>query len=383
MKGYRQEEGVDPSRIVIGDAPVQGCALERIATQERTSEWRRLCGGIPLEILDFRRTIVRDGDLVRGLTADLRPMARYVLFDLGTSSLLEPVSTPRGSFRVTQYDPRKLALAHRSGKHQYLIAKEALEADVVLNVPKLKTHKKAGITAGLKNLVGINGNKDFLPHHRIGGSLLGGDCYEGIGPLKRAAEFCLDRANRRLGSPAYSPWARRASRLMDCQERLTGLADLEGSWHGNDTVWRTVLDLNRILVYGGADGTMASSPRRSVHTITDAIVCGQGEGPLAPSPAPLGAITFSSSPVAADRVHCALLRLDPERIPMVREASGEFRWPLAPGGSALEIRYRGRSLSLEEVARELGTTARAPKGWAGRVEWPSAPETTPAFHERT
>jgi hypothetical protein len=115
---------------------------------------------------------------------------------------------------VTQYDPRKLALAHRLGRHQYPIAREVFEADVVFNVPKLKTHKKAGITAALKNLVGINGNKDFLPHHRVGGSLLGGDCYAGVGPLKRAAEFCLDRANLRLGSSSRTPWVNRASRLM-------------------------------------------------------------------------------------------------------------------------------------------------------------------------
>jgi len=34
----------------------------------------------------------------------------------------------------------------------------------------LKLHRKAGITCALKNLIGINGNKEYLPHHRLGGS---------------------------------------------------------------------------------------------------------------------------------------------------------------------------------------------------------------------
>ena len=57
----------------------------------------------------------------------------------------------------------------RRGRHRYLVARELIEADVVFNVPKLKTHKKAGVTGALKNLVGINGHKAYLPHHRKGG----------------------------------------------------------------------------------------------------------------------------------------------------------------------------------------------------------------------
>ena len=66
---------------------------------------------------------------------------------------------------------------HAPGRHQYLVAREVIEADVIVNLPKLKTHKKAGVTCALKNLIGINGNKEYLPHHRVGGAERGGDCY--------------------------------------------------------------------------------------------------------------------------------------------------------------------------------------------------------------
>lgn len=61
-----------------------------------------------------------------------------------------------------------MARAHHVGVHQYLLAKAVLEADVVINLPKLKTHKKAGVTCALKNLIGIHGNKEYSPHHRVG-----------------------------------------------------------------------------------------------------------------------------------------------------------------------------------------------------------------------
>ena len=125
-------------------------------------------------IRDFRRTTCVFVDGVRVSTEGLQSEDRFVLFDLGRDSLLEPITDARDSFRVTCYDPRLLAKTHAPGRHRYLVARDIIDADVVINLPKLKTHKKAGITCALKNLIGINGNKEYLPHHRIGGSTSGG-----------------------------------------------------------------------------------------------------------------------------------------------------------------------------------------------------------------
>src|SRR5439155_26668559 len=74
---------------------------------------------------------------------DQIPEADFVRFDLGAGRLLEPITDARGSFRVTQYDPRELRKTHAHGRHRYLVARAIVEADVVVNVPKLKTHCKA------------------------------------------------------------------------------------------------------------------------------------------------------------------------------------------------------------------------------------------------
>lgn len=97
--------------------------------------------------------------------------------------------TQDDNFRITCYPPERLKREHQKGHHRYCIIKDLFEADVVLSLPKVKTHQKTGITGALKNFVGVNGDKDYLPHHRIGGTKFGGDCYPGGSLLRRWSEF--------------------------------------------------------------------------------------------------------------------------------------------------------------------------------------------------
>lgn len=356
-----------PGRVIIADAPIQGCDFDALVTRQ----WREQVAGTancPVEIVDFRRTVLHGEGLTAGQGKELRDTEQYILFDLGKESLLEPVSAPQARFRVTCYDPDLLAERHRPGRHQYLLCREPFEADVILNLPKLKCHKKSGLTGALKNLVGINGNKEYLPHHRLGGAALGGDCYPGRAPLKRMAEYCLDEANRRIGSASCSKWLDRSGRLRKLHGRF-GNPEIEGGWHGNDTVWRMVLDLNRLLLYGRSDGTLSERPLRTVFSITDAVVAGEKEGPLAPSPVPLGAVTFSTSSAFADLAHAALMHFDPEQIPLLREAFGRFRYPLAnrPPESC-EIHCGGERLSWGNLSALLGRDFIASEGWRGHIE---------------
>ena len=317
-----------PGRVIIGDAPIQGCDFDNLVTKEWKDEVAAIAS-CPFEVVDFRRTVLRKGGLSAGQETEIRGDENYILFDLGKDSLLEPVSTPENRFRITCYDPDQLAEKHRPGKHQYLLCREPFEADVIINLPKLKTHKKAGMTAALKNLVGLNGNKEYLPHHRTGGAAEGGDCYPGFAPLKKLAEYCLDEANRTIGAETCSTWLKRSSRLLQVHGKI-GNPEIEAGWHGNDTVWRMTLDLNRLLLYGRADGTLSDTPVRKVYSLTDAMVAGEGEGPLAPRPVTFGVLTFASSSAFADLVGAGLMHFDWRKIPLVSEAFGGFRYPLTP-----------------------------------------------------
>jgi uncharacterized protein (DUF362 family) len=355
---------VSPGKVVIGDAPIQECDITALVSDELQKKVFSMAT-CPVEFRDFRRTVLDPGQMSQ--KEDISPLERYVLFDIGSDSLLEPVSVPDGRFRVTRYDPGLLGKRHCRGRHQYLLCREAFEADVVINLPKLKTHRKAGITGALKNLVGLNGNKEFLPHHRTGGSAGKGDCYPGWAPLKMMAEYCLDEANRRIGTQAYSMWLSRAERLRALHGRF-GNTEIEGGWHGNDTVWRMVLDLNRLFLYGSADATLSEQRQRRCYSLTDALVAGEGEGPLAPRPVSLGAVTFSSSAPFADLAHSALMRFDYRKIPLIREAFGRYRYGLVDAlPERFEAVIEGSVFSLAELSH-FGMNVSPSRGWAGQIE---------------
>jgi uncharacterized protein (DUF362 family) len=367
-----------PSEVVIGDAPLQGCDFQALmdACGIDALAGRFRDRGLSVRIADFRRTILHGRGFGDARSENCRELAGYVLFDLAEQSLLEPLAPDARKFRVTMYDPALLSRTHAPGRHQYLVAREVIAADVVVNLPKLKTHKKACITGALKNLVGINGNKEFLPHHRKGGSASGGDCYPGGSWLKGRAEDLLDAANRRPEG-----WARRslgkAAELTARGARWLGEDDnLEGSWYGNDTVWRTCLDLQRILRYGRLDGSLDPAPQRRVITLTDAIIGGEGEGPLANTPIASGFLSAALNPAAAEWVHARLMGFDPERIPLVREAFGDFPFPLASFSPAdIRVLLGGVGQAVPPacagqagIRPPSGLAFRPPEGWRGHCE---------------
>jgi uncharacterized protein (DUF362 family) len=87
---------------------------------------------------------------------------------LGQHSAFHEISNLCHLLYGAEYETSELRSHHHDDIHEYLISRTVIEADCVINLPKLKTHKKTGITVSMKNLVGINGNKNWLPHHREG-----------------------------------------------------------------------------------------------------------------------------------------------------------------------------------------------------------------------
>lgn len=359
----------DPAQVVVGDAPVQSCDFAELLRATGLDVWAvdlqerdaRFLG-----VRDYRRTICRFVDGVRRAEENLQPAENYVLYNLGAESLLEAVTDGKNSFRVTCYDPRLMAKTHSPGNHQYLVAREIVEADVIINLPKLKTHKKAGVTNALKNLVGINGNKEFLPHHRVGGARQGGDCYPASDFVKRAWETVADRQNM-TRSPNRAKILATVNAQLERLMRLKGdEIGVEGAWSGNETVPRMTLDLNRILLYGRTDATLAENLQRRVLHVVDAVVAGQGDGPLAPEPLALGLILASESAAAADWVGARLLGYDAGRIPLVRMAFDDFRWPIADfSPDKIEFFVDGEEISAAEDFKRFSGKRKVnlPAGW--------------------
>jgi uncharacterized protein (DUF362 family) len=322
----------EAAEVLVGDAPIQGCDFEALIETTGLKTWAQALAARDPRfkgVRDFRRTVATLVHGVRVAAEDLQPKDRFTLFDLGRESLLEPISEDGNRFRVAWYDPRLMAKTHHPGVHQYLVAKEVVEADVIINLPKLKTHRKAGITCALKNLIGINGNKEYLPHHRVGGSNNGGDCYPGNGKIKSTIEYLSDKQNLTTSYAAGMMWRLLFAVFARTSRARGDRTGTDGSWSGNDTIWRTCLDLNRILLYGKSDATITEEIQRRVIHIADAVVAGQADGPLAPQPLDLGLLLGSNNAPAMDWVGAHLLAYDPDKISLAKHAFDQFHWPIA------------------------------------------------------
>jgi uncharacterized protein (DUF362 family) len=312
-------------RIVIGDAPLQRCdfaaLLQRSRIGELVQEVKRRHPDLDVAVEDWRLTLLDEagrnatGQHLRSgyteLVAD-----RYLLMDLGRDSFLDEIADSADRFRVTCYRPSLMGEHHRPGKHEYLVAKSAFDADLLVNLPKMKTHVKAGLTGALKNLVGINGHKEYLPHHVRGSYFDGGDCYCTRNRFARRFEALYDRYWEQQGqwSGFKRGLYRTAMRLLWMASRLTGGDGISAaSWSGNDTVWRMTLDLNHLLYFS------AGSPRQVI-SILDGIVAGEGQGPLNPTPRPLGLLVAGENPAYIDAVAAKLMGYTVARVPTVYHA---------------------------------------------------------------
>ena len=350
-----------PASVLIGDAPIQGCKWDNVVASDLALkvDLTSKKHGIPVEIKDFRRVVFSPSK--NNPVKDRNPLSDYIIFDLGKESYLEPITDAKKNvFRVTDYDPDKLAESHGPGVHKYCITKELFNADVVISLPKVKTHQKAGITAALKNLVGVNGDKDYLPHHRIGGSGHGGDCYPGNNLLRSWSEFALDFANRRQGKWWYVIGRKISGALWRLsfpgQEHHLGAA-----WHGNDTTWRMVLDLNKVAVYGNADGTLSKHPQRQVFSLCDGIIGGQGDGPLRPEPLPLGIISFTNHSGMNDLAMATLMQFEISKIAMLREINNLSK------KDKVELSWNNSKIKLKDLD-SFSIDTKAPPGWTNHLK---------------
>lgn len=96
----------------------------------------------------------------------------------------------------------------------------------------------------------------------------------------------------------------------------------EGSWYGNHTISKTILDLNKILFYADKMGIMQEKKQRKYLVAADMIIFGEKDGPVRPSPKEVGIIAMGENPYDFDRVIARLMGADINRIPTLNQFVG-------------------------------------------------------------
>ena len=226
----------------------------------------------------------------------------------------------QGRLYGASFDMAETNQKHTGARHEYLLCRTPMDADVFVNLPKLKTHKKVGITCALKNLVGINANKNWLPHHTEGTPDQGGDQFATATVRARLEHSWMGAVKRwlkdRPGMSRLFVPVKKAGRLFfgDTQQVVRS-----GNWHGNDTCWRMVLDLNKCLFFFDGSGQPRKKPLRYL-TVVDGIIGGEGNGPMSPDARPCGVVLAGTHPVAADCVAATLIGFDWQKLRLLKNS---------------------------------------------------------------
>ncbi len=356
--------------VAFGNAPLQGANWESVINETGALEVSKYyeTEDVNISARDLRLVVKERGILGSPTRHFERDTDRdSVEIDLGENSLLGSLGrNGPAHFRVSDYNPERTEKFHSGKSHRYVIHRAILDADVVISLPKLKTHEKVGITCAIKGFVGTVGHKDCLAHHRFGGPEQGGDEY----PQASGARVAFSKLHDYVHSRGQGTLVQRGLVALDANlRRVLGRARCiqAGAWHGNDTCWRMAVDLARIAHYANKNGVMSEIPQRTQLCIIDGVIAGEGNGPLSPVAASAGALIFGDNAVAVDEAACRVMGFDPQCIPMVREAiASRFMFPLhAESDDSGKVMFNNEEIELNEMPMALGRPFKPSRGWRG------------------
>jgi hypothetical protein len=150
------------------------------------------------------------------------------------------------------------------------------------------------------------------------------------------------------------PGFRKVRDWLQKNEILVGQHIEHGNWKGNDTIWRTILDLNRIAFYADKEGVMREEPQRKFFGLIDGIISQEGDGPMSGLPVVTSILFGGHNPVAVDALAIKAAGIDPDMVKSVSRASEINQWKISPDDSYDKFL---ESINIPQLNLKL------PKGW--------------------
>jgi Domain of unknown function (DUF362) len=311
-----------PLEVVIADTPLQSADFDLLCAQNGLTELMRhyQARGEAVSLLDLRveRAVINDHFLILERVPLAGDPAGSVIIDLAERSLHYDGGRRDVRYSVQDYDDGVTQDNHRGRIHRYRFSKTILQADLLINLCKLKTHAKAGVTLAMKNIIGANVSKDYLPHFVPGGPRQGGDEFSSDSFHQLVVRGVRDFFYRHPGlAPVHRVLKRAATSVERKRAEAGEVSSYAGAWHGNDTVWRTIVDINRALTYADQDGVLQDMPQRDVIYFVDGICGMEGEGPLKGQDRPAGLLAMGDDPVEFDAKLAHIMGFDPATVPYI------------------------------------------------------------------
>ena len=338
----------ETGKIIVGDAPVQECNFDLLKQinhlEENIKKYENIYPMISL--IDFRK--------------NQNPDIECMTVQINEYSSFKELNNVKKEYAITNYDLSLMNKHHQGNIHEYIIPVDVLDADVIINMPKPKTHRKAGITACMKNFVGINGNKECLPHHRSGSAKQNGDEYPENNLLKKIDASLAKQSYRKN---KIIDFIRRCTSFLLHRLKLTRFR--EGSWYGNDTIWRTILDLNKLVLYADKKGNIQNNPQRKILNIADMIISGEKEGPLLPSDKKVGLLVSSFNQLDMDYVICKIMGFEPEKIKYIKNGYQLKELPISLSDKNVKTLINNKEI---KNLKKYNCRFKATDGWKDYLE---------------
>lgn len=364
-------------RITICDAPQTDSSFSEIAQRLKLFSIAEACSkkyGILVEVIDLRNEEWTNENGIITSRRQLRGDPNgSIAFNLGRESLFYGHSG-EGRYYGADYDSSVVNDHHKGATQQYLLCATPILCDVFINLPKLKTHKKTGVTLSLKNLVGINADKNWLPHHTEGTPANGGDQFPDLSAKQRLEQIAVKAARGvALNIPFIGPSV--AQKLRKTGTAVFGSGDnvvRSGNWYGNDTTWRMVLDLNRCLLYGNPDGSLRKGNPKRYYSVVDGMVGMEGDGPMQGEPVDSRVVIGGADPVAVDMVAARVMGFDWCKIPVIREAFNLETYPITniqPEDVFVESDNQQWCGQFVDIEDNDFLNFKPHFGWAGHIEY--------------
>jgi uncharacterized protein (DUF362 family) len=366
-------------KIYICDAPQTDSSFKKIAETLKLYDIAKTLSdkyGTPIEIVDLRNEewISERGIIVKRNKQEGDPNGT-IAFNLGKYSLFYG-HKGEGRYYGADYDYKEVNKHHCGERQEYLICATPIMADVFISLPKLKTHKKTGVTLSIKNLVGINADKNWLPHHTFGGPKSGGDEYPDYS-LKQKVETFGSKMMKKIAR--YIPYI--GTKIAQAMKRNgikvfgSGSNTIRsGNWYGNDTTWRMTLDLNRCLLYGNPDGTLRMNSPKRYYSVIDGEIGMEGSGPMQGDPKECGVFISGEDPASVDAVAATMMGFNWEKLPVVRKAFNLKELPIStidPQTIHVISEPHNWEGTLDEFKTKEHCDFTAHFGWKGHIELPN------------
>jgi uncharacterized protein (DUF362 family) len=307
--------------IIIADAPQADSDIEKIKSETnilKIINYLNNNSNIYCEFRDLRKEthVIANGIIIDRKSQEGDPKG-YSVIDLKEKSFFSGIEETMNKVYGSDYDFHKVREHHVRGKHEYCISNTLLNADVVINLPKLKTHKKAGITGCLKNLIGINVDKNYLPHYRFGSKENGGDEFSEKTMKNVIGSWVTQTGLNYLNkSTLYSELNRHSIGLLYKTLYKYKIYQVNsGNWYGNDTVWRMIADINYIVNYSDKSGCIQNDQQRKHLCLVDGIIAGERNGPLSPQKKKCGILLGGMNPLVTDICAANCMGFDWKKIP--------------------------------------------------------------------